>query len=712
MVDSSGAGITVRLFHRFEQVAAAEGTEAGRNFFEYLIRAREQARSFNPPGAKPASSEFSAAEKRFWAIRKLESGFIVETFAALEKATPDPLRVLDVGPACSPPARWIASRGHRVVCARHDTSQTPLPADPWEPGYGSRVWTTRTRTEMLPFAAESFDVVMCLGLLHELPAGNDIVAIWELARVLKPAGALLLTFDVSPVREPLEGEPSWPQDRRRFGEPFSPITTRLLLQDLGRLFHCDGHALPVELEGLSWQEVHNFWTASGAHDARDDAARKSLSIGCAVQRRLALPVAAVGDVVPLFLRAELALEDRLSFYRDQCEVRSEIIDGLEGAHPQPTGIGSADLPAPPSTPQYRDVAWRKRLIGQAQLLDRLAARIEELENVYRGALRSMEALADARQTVIVEQSRALEQYRAWRLLSRAREWLKPRLGVLYHYTPRHIEIPAHYATTSGPARPPKISVVTPSLNQGPYIEETIRSVLEQGYPNVEYIVQDGASQDETRRILERYQDRLAHWASEKDTGQSNAINRGFKHATGEILAYLNSDDILLPGALNYVAAYFEQHPEIDVVYGHRVLIDERSMEIGRWVLPQHDEEVLSWADWIPQETLFWRRSIWDKVGGAIDESFRFAMDWDLIVRFRDAGARFVRLGRFLGAFRVHPHQKTSAAIHELGVKEMNRLRERCLGKRVTDSEIARATAGYLRRSVVFHKLYRAGILRY
>ena len=95
------------------------------------------------------------------------------------------------------------------------------------------------------------------------------------------------------------------------------------------------------------------------------------------------------------------------------------------------------------------------------------------------------------------------------------------------------------------------------------------------------------------------------------------------------MAYLNSDDLLLPGALPTVAAYFAQHPEVEVVYGHRVVIDEAGDEIGRWVLPPHDDKALRWADYIPQETLFWRRSIWGKSGGRMDETFRFALDWEL-----------------------------------------------------------------------------------
>src|SRR5258706_8672796 len=120
-----------------------------------------------------------------------------------------------------------------------------------------------------------------------------------------------------------------------------------------------------------------------------------------------------------------------------------------------------------------------------------------------------------------------------------------------------------------------------------------------------------------------------------------------RRATGELLAWLNGDDILLPGALDYVVYFFETHPSVDVVYGHRIVIDPTGNEIGRWVLPPHSDRVLSWIDYVPQETLFWRRRAWERVGSHVDETFHFAMDWDMLVRLRDSGATFARLPQFL-----------------------------------------------------------------
>lgn len=284
--------------------------------------------------------------------------------------------------------------------------------------------------------------------------------------------------------------------------------------------------------------------------------------------------------------------------------------------------------------------------------------------------------------------------------------LGPKLGNLNQYAPRPLVLRSLGVNVSQLTKTPKISIVTPSFQQGGYIERTINSVLDQQYPNLEYFVQDGGSKDDTVSILKRYENKLAGWKSEKDSGQSQAINLGFSNATGEIMAWLNSDDILLPGALAIVADYFNKHPETDVVYGNRLLINENDMEIGRWILPGHDSDVLSWVDYIPQETMFWRRSIWDKVGGQINESFRFAMDWDLLVRFGEADAKFVHTPHFLGAFRIHEQQKTSAVINEIGHLEMDRIRERLLGRVPTRKEIRNKVIPFMLKHIVVAMAYQ------
>ena len=271
----------------------------------------------------------------------------------------------------------------------------------------------------------------------------------------------------------------------------------------------------------------------------------------------------------------------------------------------------------------------------------------------------------------------------------------PKLGNLDQYAPKELNLPSHYTEIKQVDSPPRISIVTPSFWQGEFIERTLKSVFEQSYPNLEYFVQDGGSGDTTKEILEKYSDRLTGWESKSDNGQTHAINLGFAKTSGEIMAWINSDDLILPGTLSYIAHYFNCHPEIDVVYGNRIQIDVNDKQIGQWIMPEHDNDILSWTDFIPQETLYWRRSIWERVGGKLDESFSFAMDWDFLVRLRDAGARFARLPRFMGGFRVHPRQKTSSEIGDVGIQEMNRLRMRLLGRIPSERDIFKAVKPYL-----------------
>ena len=280
-----------------------------------------------------------------------------------------------------------------------------------------------------------------------------------------------------------------------------------------------------------------------------------------------------------------------------------------------------------------------------------------------------------------------------------------RLGSLNQYKPRPIilQTPFPQPTLS---ITPKISIVTPSFEQGRFIEKTIQSVLNQNYSNLEYFIQDGGSKDNTIDIIKQYENQLSGWASAKDEGQSHAINLGFAHTTGDIMAWLNSDDLLLPGTLNLIADYFNTHPTIDVIYGNRIIINKNDMEIGRWILPNHNNRVLSWVDYIPQETIFWRRSIWEKIGGKIDESYRFAMDWDLLLRFREANAKFEHLPNFIGAFRVHEEQKTSAIMNTTGRLEIDRIRQRTLGRLPSRPATCKAVLPFMLRHLAVAKLHQ------
>ena len=292
-----------------------------------------------------------------------------------------------------------------------------------------------------------------------------------------------------------------------------------------------------------------------------------------------------------------------------------------------------------------------------------------------------------------------------RAVRRLPSFVKPRIGRLRHYKPRPLRVPAHYLQDRVPERAPTITIVTPSYQQGRFLGRTIYSVASQRYPGLEYVVQDGGSSDQTLEVLRRFDPVLARWVSEPDNGQADAINRGFRETTGELMAWLNSDDLLLPGSLAYVARFFAEHPQVDVVYGHRLMIDENDDQIGAWILPPHDDLVLTLADYVPQETLFWRRRIWDAAGGSVDPTFVYALDWDLLLRFRDAGARMARMPRFIGAFRVHDEQKTTAT-HAIGVAECELLRRRVYGRTVTEGEMFQRLRPYLLRHMLAHTRQR------
>ncbi|MBZ9965028.1 glycosyltransferase family 2 protein [Mesorhizobium sp. BR1-1-2] len=221
---------------------------------------------------------------------------------------------------------------------------------------------------------------------------------------------------------------------------------------------------------------------------------------------------------------------------------------------------------------------------------------------------------------------------------------------------------------------PRISIVTPSFNQGAFIERTVRSVIEQGYPALEYIVMDGGSTDDTLERLEPYRNRFAHFESRPDGGQSAAVADGFRHATGDLMAYLNSDDVLLPGTLSFVAQFFSRNSDVAFIYSHRCIIDANDRVVGHWILPRHSNYLMERWDFIPQETCFWRRTLFEEAGN-LDPSFAFAMDYDLFVRYMRRG-RFKRVDRFLAAFRVHENAKTTRHMATIGKQEIAKVRSK------------------------------------
>jgi glycosyltransferase involved in cell wall biosynthesis len=202
---------------------------------------------------------------------------------------------------------------------------------------------------------------------------------------------------------------------------------------------------------------------------------------------------------------------------------------------------------------------------------------------------------------------------------------------------------------------PLVSIVTPSFNQARYIEETILSVLNQDYPNLEYIVIDGGSSDHTAEILKKYESCLT-WISEKDRGQADAINKGFRMANGEILAWLNSDDTYRPGAIRQAVRYFEAHPEVGMVYGEGYHIDERGDILERYYTEDFDYQRLSEICFICQPTVFMRA---DAIGavGPLDLSLDYCLDYEYWMRI----AKRFRIGYipvYLANSRLHTDTKT------------------------------------------------------
>lgn len=200
----------------------------------------------------------------------------------------------------------------------------------------------------------------------------------------------------------------------------------------------------------------------------------------------------------------------------------------------------------------------------------------------------------------------------------------------------------------------RFSVIVPSFQQGEFLERTLRSVLDQDYADVEVIVQDGGSTDESVGILKRYGGRL-RWESKRDNGQSAAINEGMRKATGEFLCYLNSDDVFCGGALRRVADFFASHRGADVVYGLADFIDERDQVLGAYPTEQWNYPRLMETCFICQPACFWRRSVMDR-SGAFDESLRYAMDYEYWLR-TGATTPFHLLPEKLAQSRCHARAK-------------------------------------------------------
>jgi glycosyltransferase involved in cell wall biosynthesis len=205
----------------------------------------------------------------------------------------------------------------------------------------------------------------------------------------------------------------------------------------------------------------------------------------------------------------------------------------------------------------------------------------------------------------------------------------------------------------------KISVITPSFNQGHFLEETILSVINQNYENLEYIIIDGGSTDKSIEIIKKYEKHLKYWISEKDSGQSEAINKGFRKATGEIICWLNSDDTFLPNTLKIVNNLFQTKAEIDLLNGNTIIIDKNSnIKTGLFILKQRKWYAYHGIFYINQPAMFWKRNIFDSIG-FLREDFHASMDLEFMIRIFNNNYIIGQTNKFLAGFRVHDLAKSS-----------------------------------------------------
>ena len=245
--------------------------------------------------------------------------------------------------------------------------------------------------------------------------------------------------------------------------------------------------------------------------------------------------------------------------------------------------------------------------------------------------------------------------------------------------------------------------MTPSYNQGPFLEETIRSVLLQGYPDLEYIIIDGTSTDESVGIIRKYEPWITYWTSEPDAGQTDAINKGIRKASGDVLAWLNSDDAYCPEALREIGKCFITLPHVDLLYGDCEMIDGSGRLFNRFNVRSGDFVQLLEENFIAQPSAFCTREAWEKAGG-LDENLHYAMDYDLWLRIFLGGMTSVHIPTVLSRFRYHAASKS-------GVKSVQFGRE-CLD--VLDKISAEPRGRRLMLAILqaYHRTFEATIASY
>jgi GT2 family glycosyltransferase len=236
---------------------------------------------------------------------------------------------------------------------------------------------------------------------------------------------------------------------------------------------------------------------------------------------------------------------------------------------------------------------------------------------------------------------------------------------------------------------PRVSLVTPSFNQAPFLEETILSVVNQSYPSLEYFVMDGGSIDGSVQVIERHESRLSYWESTADRGQAHAINKGWDRATGDYVWWLNADDMLTPGSLRTSVAFLEDHPAADMVYGDVLRIDGKGRLIDRFNYHDFDFPTLVVHGlWIAQAGAMVRRRVLEKIGH-LDEGLHYLMDQDFWMRLALAGGQISHIREPLALFRIHEEAKTQTGSIR-AVEEARRLHRELMARPDLPPEIRRA----------------------
>lgn len=255
----------------------------------------------------------------------------------------------------------------------------------------------------------------------------------------------------------------------------------------------------------------------------------------------------------------------------------------------------------------------------------------------------------------------------------------------------------------------KISIITPSYNQAEFIEDTILSVINQGYDNYEYIIVDGGSKDHTVDIIKKYESKIHYWVSEKDSGQTDAINKGMKRATGDIVCWINSDDVLLPGTLQLVADYFNTHKDVEFLNGLSIEIDRKGYITKLIHILQKRWYAQRGVFNVCQQGMFWKRSLFDKVG-LLDETFHACMDWEFIIRLYENNIKMAQIDKPLGAVRIYGETKTAMG-GDIWTTDWKKLSDRYNGRYVLNRKsayfyvyaLSKLFKGYYLSDILFKK---------